>query len=215
MGQHRRVQPVRRQLRGRHGRARQRDAAPLRPGQGPVHRLAGEVRQVDGREAVHDRRPVGSQVDERQGVHGKGRRLQPQPRPLQHVAVEQPLPQRQARSAVKGNKVVVNFKGTPNYVQWQNAHVQHPDDQPRPGARPSPRRRSCHDVQPGQPDRHRPVHDRPERLRPDDARRLRARSAHTGGRPTQHVSPSPKPKYIIDLVNTSNTNSLNAVLGRR
>jgi peptide/nickel transport system substrate-binding protein len=28
----------------------------------------------------------------------------------------------------------------------------------------------------------------------------------------QHVSPSPKPKYIIDLVNTSNTNSLSAVL---
>src|SRR5215471_3754196 len=28
----------------------------------------------------------------------------------------------------------------------------------------------------------------------------------------QHVSPAPKPKYIIDLVNTSNTNSLNAVL---
>ena len=53
------------------------------------------VGDVHGTEAVHGRRPIRRQVGGRQALQGQRRRLQPQPRTLQHVAVEQPLPQRE------------------------------------------------------------------------------------------------------------------------
>ena len=106
--------------------------------------------------------------------------------------------------------VVVTFTTTPNYVQWQNAMWNMPMVSPTQ-ARPlitdasklttySPRD---------------PVGTGPYKLDlagwDPTTRVVYVKNPHWWAA-DQHVAPSPAPKYIIDLVNTSNTNSLSAVL---
>ena len=111
--------------------------------------------------------------------------------------------------AVKGNRITITFKGTPNYVQWQNLMWNLPMISPVQ-AKAITSAAKLTTYSPSAPIGTGPYKACPGRLRPDPARRLLEERQVVGGR-TAH-SPSPKPKYIIDLVNTSNTNSLNAVL---
>jgi peptide/nickel transport system substrate-binding protein len=109
-----------------------------------------------------------------------------------------------------GHTIVVTFKSTPNYVQWQNAMWNMPM------------------VSPAQA---RPVITDAAKLTTYSPANPIGTGPYTidqaGWDPTTRVvydrnpkwwasklgiSPQPKPKYIIDLVNTSNTNSLSAVL---
>jgi peptide/nickel transport system substrate-binding protein len=109
-----------------------------------------------------------------------------------------------------GLKVTVKFKTTPNYVQWQNAMWNMPmvsPTQARPEITDAAKLTTFSPAE--------PVGTGPYIL------------DKSGWDPTTRVvyvkntkwwaakagaAPSPKPKYVIDLVNTSNTNSLSAVL---
>ena len=114
------------------------------------------------------------------------------------------------RVVPKGQTVTVTFKTTPNYVQWQNAMWNMPMVSPTQA---------------------RPLITDAAKLTTYSPADPVGTGAYTldkaGWDPTtrvvyvknpkwwaaqQHVAPSPKPKYIIDLVNTSNTNSLSAVM---
>ncbi|HEY6031998.1 MAG TPA: ABC transporter substrate-binding protein [Gaiellaceae bacterium] len=110
----------------------------------------------------------------------------------------------------RGNKVVVNFKETPNYVQWQNAIWNIPMISP---AQAAPEIKTAQDLTTYSPKN--PVGTGPYQLDPagwdPTTRVVWVKKAHWWAS-DQGVSPAPKPKYIIDLVNTSNTNSLSAVL---
>jgi peptide/nickel transport system substrate-binding protein len=109
-----------------------------------------------------------------------------------------------------GHTVTITFKSTPNYVQWQNAMWNMPMVSPTQA---------------------RPLITDAAKLTTYSPSNPVGTGSYTldaaGWDPTtrvvyvknphwwaadQHVSPSPKPKYVIDLVNTSNTNSLSAVL---
>jgi len=110
---------------------------------------------------------------------------------------------------VKGNKVVVNFKGTPNYIQWQNLMWNLPMISPVQG-KAIKNAAQLTTYSPANP-----VGTGPYKVAPggfDPTTRVVYVKNTKWWAPAQHVSPSPKPKYVIDLVNTSNTNSLNAVL---
>jgi peptide/nickel transport system substrate-binding protein len=111
--------------------------------------------------------------------------------------------------AVKGGKVVVNFKTTPNYVQWQNAMYNIPMISPVQGKVIT----TAKLLTTYNPDR--PIGTGPYTLDRSGfdpvTRVVWAKRAHWWAA-DKHLSPAPKPKYIIDLVNTSNTNSLSAVL---
>jgi len=110
----------------------------------------------------------------------------------------------------KGNKVVVTFKGTPNYVQWQNALWNIPMISPVNG-KVITSAQALANYNPGtKPIGTGPYVDQPSGLDPT----TRVVWVNTGKwwAAKQGLEPMPKPKYIIDLVNTSNTNSLNAVL---
>ncbi len=111
--------------------------------------------------------------------------------------------------AVKGNTVVFNFKGTPNYVQWQNMIWNMPMISPIQGATI----KTAQELTTYNP--HNPIGTGPYKLDTSGfdvtTRVVWAKRAHWWAS-AQGVSPSPAPKYIIDLVNTSNTNSLSAVL---
>ncbi len=110
---------------------------------------------------------------------------------------------------VKGNKVVVNFKGTPNYIQWQNLMWNLPMISPAQGKAI----KNAAQLTTYSPST--PVGTGPYKVAPggfDPTTRVVYVKNTKWWAPAQHVSPSPKPKYVIDLVNTSNTNSLNAVL---
>jgi len=112
-------------------------------------------------------------------------------------------------TAVKGNRVVVTFKGTPNYVQWQNLMWNLPMINPAQASTI----KSAQQLTTYSPKV--PVGTGPYKVAPggfDPTTRVVYVKSPKWWASTQHVSPSPKPKYIIDLVNTSNTNSLNAVL---
>jgi len=110
----------------------------------------------------------------------------------------------------RGNKVVVNFKETPNYVQWQNAIWNIPMISP---AQAAPEIKTAQDLTTYSPKN--PVGTGPYQLDPagwdPTTRVVWVKKAHWWASDLG-VSPAPKPKYIIDLVNTSNTNSLSAVL---
>jgi peptide/nickel transport system substrate-binding protein len=110
---------------------------------------------------------------------------------------------------VKGNTVVFNFKGTPNYVQWQNMIWNMPMISPLQGKTI----KTAQQLTTYNP--HSPVGTGPYTLDTSGfdvtTRVVWAKRAHWWAA-DQGVSPSPAPKYIIDLVNTSNTNSLSAVL---
>ena len=111
--------------------------------------------------------------------------------------------------AVKGNTVVVNFKGTPNYIQWQNLMWNLPMISPAQASTI----KSAQQLTTYSPKT--PIGTGPYKVDPngfDPTTRVVYDKNASWWAAKQHVSPSPKPKYVIDLVNTSNTNSLNAVL---
>jgi peptide/nickel transport system substrate-binding protein len=110
---------------------------------------------------------------------------------------------------VSGNTVVFNFKGTPNYVQWQNMVWNMPMISPVQGKTI----KNAQQLTTYNP--HNPVGTGPYKLDTsgfDVTTRVVWMKRATWWASQQGVSPSPAPKYIIDLVNTSNTNSLAAVL---
>jgi peptide/nickel transport system substrate-binding protein len=110
---------------------------------------------------------------------------------------------------VKGNTIVFNFKGTPNYVQWQNMIWNMPMISPLQGKTI----KTAQQLTTYNP--HSPAGTGPYTLDTSGfdvtTRVVWAKRAHWWASDLG-VSPSPAPKYIIDLVNTSNTNSLSAVL---
>jgi len=110
---------------------------------------------------------------------------------------------------VKGNKVVFNFKGTPNYVQWQNMVWNIPMISPVQGRTI----KTAQELTTYNP--HYPIGTGPYKLDTSGydvtTRVVWVKRAHWWAS-DQKVAPSPAPRYIIDLVNTSNTNSLSAVL---
>jgi peptide/nickel transport system substrate-binding protein len=112
--------------------------------------------------------------------------------------------------SVKGNTVVVNFKATPNYVQWQNAlWFVIPMISPLQGKTI----KTAQDFTTYNP--HNPIGTGPYKLDTSGfdvtTRVVWAKRAHWWAS-DQGIAPSPAPKYVIDLVNTSNTNALSAVL---
>jgi peptide/nickel transport system substrate-binding protein len=111
---------------------------------------------------------------------------------------------------VKGNNVLVfNFKGTPNYVQWQNMMWNMPMISPVQG------KTIKTEAQLTTYNPHIPIGTGPYKLDVHGfdvtTRVVWEKRAHWWAS-AQGVAKSPAPRYIIDLVNTSNTNSLAAVL---
>jgi peptide/nickel transport system substrate-binding protein len=110
---------------------------------------------------------------------------------------------------VKGNTVVFNFKGTPNYVQWQNMIWNMPMISALQGKVIT----TAQQLTTYNP--HNPIGTGPYKLDTSGfdvtTRVVWAKRAHWWAA-DQNVSPSPAPQYIIDLVNTSNTNALSGVL---
>ena len=109
-----------------------------------------------------------------------------------------------------GLKVTITFKTTPNYVQWQNAMWNMPmvsPTQARPLITDAAKLTTFSPAV--------PIGTGPYKLDPagwDPTTRVVYVKNTNWWAAKQGVSPSPKPKYVIDLVNTSNTNSLSAVL---
>lgn len=119
------------------------------------------------------------------------------------VNLKQPL-------QVKGGTVVVNFKTTPNYVQWQNAlWFVIPMISPIQG-------KTIHTAQQFTTyNPHNPIGTGPYKLDTsgyDVTTRVVWAKRQSWWAAKLGVAPSPAPKYIIDLVNTSNTNALSGVL---
>ena len=111
---------------------------------------------------------------------------------------------------VKGNIVVFNFKGTPNYVQWQNLMWNLPMISPAQAQNAITNPSSLTTYSPGNPIGTGPYQMLSSAYDPT-TRVVWVKKAHWWAA-DQGLSPSPKPKYIIDLVNTSNTNALSGVL---
>jgi len=111
---------------------------------------------------------------------------------------------------VHGNSVVLNFKGTPNYVQWQNAMYNIPMISPSQSRSIITNAASLTTYSPGDPIGTGPYQMDSKGFDPT-TRVVWVKKAHWWAA-DQGLEPSPQPKYIIDLVNTSNTNSLSAVL---
>ena len=115
-----------------------------------------------------------------------------------------------ARVIPKANKVIVTFRETPNYVQWQNAIWNIPMISP---TQARPEIKTAQDLTTYSPKS--PIGTGPYQLDPagydPTTRVVWVKKAHWWAS-DQGVSPAPKPKYIIDLVNTSNTNALSGVL---
>jgi peptide/nickel transport system substrate-binding protein len=110
---------------------------------------------------------------------------------------------------VRGNTLVITFKGTPNYVQWQNMVWNMPMISPVQGKTI----KAAQDLTTYNP--HNPIGTGPYKLDTsgfDVTTRVVWQKRASWWASQQGVAPSPAPKYIIDLVNTSNTNSLSAVL---
>jgi peptide/nickel transport system substrate-binding protein len=110
----------------------------------------------------------------------------------------------------KGDTIVVNFKSTPNYVQWQNAIWNIPMISPTQSRDWITDAAHLTTYSPGNPIGTGPYKMDPKGFDPT-TRVVWVKKAHWWAA-DQGLSPSPAPKYIIDLVNTSNTNSLSAVL---
>ena len=111
---------------------------------------------------------------------------------------------------VKGNGLIIfNFKSTPNYVQWQNMIWNLPMISPVQGKTI----KTAQELTTYNP--HNPIGTGPYKLDTHGydvtTRVVWVKRAHWWAA-DQGVAPSPAPQYIIDLVNTSNTNSLSAVL---
>jgi len=111
---------------------------------------------------------------------------------------------------VTGQKVVFDFKGTPNYIQWQNLMWNLPMISP---AQAKPLIKNAQDLTTYSPKN--PIGTGPYKIDTsgwDVTTRVVYVKKATWWAAKQGLMPSPAPKYIIDLVNTSNTNSLQAVL---
>jgi len=112
--------------------------------------------------------------------------------------------------AVNGNTVRFNFKSTPNYVQWMNLMWNLPMINPAQAKAGITSAATLTTYSPANP-----IGTGPYRLDPAgyDAttRVVWVKKAHWWAA-DQGLARSPKPKYVIDLVNTSNTNALSAVL---
>jgi peptide/nickel transport system substrate-binding protein len=114
------------------------------------------------------------------------------------------------RVVPKGNQVVVTFKSTPNFVQWQNAMYNMPmvsPTQARPLITDAAKLTTYSPAD--------PIGTGPYKIDSagwDPTTRVVYVKNTNWWAGKLGVAPSPKPKYIIDLVNTSNTNSLSAVL---
>ena len=111
---------------------------------------------------------------------------------------------------VNGQTVAVNFKSTPNYVQWQNAIWNIPMISPAQAKNNITNAASLTTYSPGNPIGTGPYQMDSKGYDPT-TRVVWVKKAHWWAS-DQGVSPSPAPKYIIDLVNTSNTNALSGVL---
>jgi peptide/nickel transport system substrate-binding protein len=115
---------------------------------------------------------------------------------------------------VKGNTVVVNFKSTPNYVQWQSA-LWAGGNSGLVMISPVQGKTIKTAAQLTTYNPHNPIGTGPYKLDTSGydvtTRVVWAKRAHWWAA-DQGVAPSPAPKYIIDLVNTSNTNALSGVL---
>jgi len=110
----------------------------------------------------------------------------------------------------KGNTVTITFKSTPNYVQWQNMMYNMPMVDP---AQAKPAITTAAALTTYSPAK--PIGTGPytfDAAGYDPTTRVVYDKNPIWWAAKLGVSPSPKPKYIIDLVNTSNTNSLSAVL---
>jgi peptide/nickel transport system substrate-binding protein len=115
-----------------------------------------------------------------------------------------------AKIVTHGNTVNVLFKDIPNFVQWQNAMWNIPMISP---TQATPLIKTAADLTTYSPQN--PIGTGPYQISVkgyDPTTRVAyVKKAHWWAA-DQGISPSPKPKYVIDLVNTSNTNSLAAVL---
>jgi peptide/nickel transport system substrate-binding protein len=115
-----------------------------------------------------------------------------------------------SKIATKGNTITVTFKSTPNYVQWQNAMWNIPmisPTQSRPLITDAAKLTTYSPAV--------PIGTGPYKLDPagwDPTTRVVYVRNDNWWAAKAKVSPLPKPKYVIDLVNTSNTNSLSAVM---
>jgi len=110
---------------------------------------------------------------------------------------------------VKGNTVTFRFKNTPNYVQWQNLMWNLPMINPgQAHAIQGPQ--SLTTYSPNDPIGTGPYELATEGF--DATTRVVWQKKAVWWAAKQKVSPSPKPKYIIDLCNTSNTNALSGLL---
>jgi len=114
------------------------------------------------------------------------------------------------RVVPQGNTVTVTFKSTPNYVQWQNAMYNMPMVSP---AQARPLITDAAKLTTYSPAN--PIGTGPYKIDQagwDPTTRVVYVKNTNWWAAKLGVAPSPKPNYIIDLVNTSNTNSLSAVL---
>ena len=110
---------------------------------------------------------------------------------------------------VKGNTVTFKFKGTPNYAQWQNLLYNLPMINPGQAATiRSPE--SLMTFSPNDPIGTGPYEMAIEGF--DPTTRVVWKKKPLWWAAKQRISPSPAPKYIIDLVNTPNTNALSGLL---
>jgi peptide/nickel transport system substrate-binding protein len=111
---------------------------------------------------------------------------------------------------VSGNRVVVTFKSTPNYVQWQNMIWNMPMISP---AQAKGEITTAADLTTYSPKD--PIGTGAYKLDPSGydptTRVVWVKKAHWWAA-DQGIAPAPKPKYVVDLVNTSNTNALSGVL---
>jgi peptide/nickel transport system substrate-binding protein len=116
---------------------------------------------------------------------------------------------------VKGRTVVVNFKSTPNYIQWQTAlwaggNAGLTMISPAQARTEITKATDLTTYSPKDP-----VGTGPYQLDPSGwdptTRVVWKKKAHWWAS-DQGVSPAPKPQYVVDLVNTSNTNALSGVL---
>jgi peptide/nickel transport system substrate-binding protein len=111
---------------------------------------------------------------------------------------------------VAGNRVVVTFKSTPNYVQWQNMIWNMPMISPAQARAGITTAADLTTYSPKDP-----VGTGPYKLDPsgyDPTTRVVWVKKAVWWAAAQGLAPSPKPKYVVDLVNTSNTNALSGVL---
>jgi peptide/nickel transport system substrate-binding protein len=112
--------------------------------------------------------------------------------------------------SVKGNTVTIQFKGTPNYDQWQNLIWNLPMINPGQAKDAITNNASFTTYSPGNPIGTGPYQMDSKGF--DPTTRVVWKKKAVWWAAQQHIAPSPAPKYIIDLCNTSNTNALSGLL---